>query len=272
MESVVTAGRTIVAAGLASIMLASHTMAQSDGSNGTLDERIVSGLSQSDVSITATFSGQEIFVYGAIERSRFLEEGETPPDVILVVEGPEEPILIRKKERIAGIWANRFSALISAAPSFYAVSSSRPVSDILSPHEIEIYDIGLAQTILAPGTATGPDEPEVYRQAAVRLKRTDGLYRRLPDGVRVLGESLFDSRIQLPSNIVEGDYRMRVLLVRDQQVIDTHQLIIPVRRTGIGQWIYRLAQDEPFTYGILAILVGLLAGWMAAEAFRRLQA
>lgn len=234
-----------------------------------LQEYITSGVSQPSISITANFSGEEILIYGAIERSRLLEEEEPGPDVILVVEGPPEPILVRHKKRVAGIWVNRHASLITGAPSFYLLGSTAPLEDILDPHGIEIHDIGPGQAVLSPGSTEEGEDPEDYRLAAIRIKEASGLYQVNPGSVRVIGKSLFESRVELPSNITEGDYRVTLMLVRDRFVLDSHTEIIPVRRTGLERFIYRLAQDEPHTYGLLSIFVAILAGWLAAEGFRR---
>lgn len=236
-----------------------------------LQEYITTGVSQPSVSITANFSGEEILIYGAIERSRLLEEDEPGPDVILVVEGPAEPVMVRRKERIAGIWINRHFSIITGAPSFYALGSTAPLEEILDPHVIEIHDIGPDQAVLAPGSTEEGENPEDYRLAAIRIKEANDLYRVQPGSVDLIGKSLFESRVQLPSNITEGDYRVTIMLVRDRFVLDSHTEIIPVRRTGIERWIYRLAQDEPHTYGLLSIFVAIFAGWAASETFRRLR-
>ena len=82
-------------------------------------EKLVLGLSQDEVSITATFTGSELLIFGAISR-------ETPPPqnselgVIIAVAGPNVPVTIRRKERVAGIWINTESANIDIAPSFYS--------------------------------------------------------------------------------------------------------------------------------------------------------
>lgn len=236
-----------------------------------LQEKIAVGLSKEDVDITADFSGEEILVYGAIERNRFLLEGEHPPDVILVVLGPERPNVVRRKERILGIWVNRAHSTISAAPSFYAVGSTRPLEEILTPHQIEIHDIGLEQVLLVPGEVSDGSDPEEFRDAAVRLLRDAGYYQILPESVRVPGDSLFSSRIRLPASIVEGDYLLRIHLARDGLVIDTHELVIPVRRAAFEQWIYRSAHEDPLSYALASILVAILAGWFASALFRRIR-
>ena len=64
-------------------------------------EEIVAGLSQSRVSITARFEGSEILIYGAVKRDAPPPEGPKL-EVIVTVEGPSTPLVIRRKERVAG--------------------------------------------------------------------------------------------------------------------------------------------------------------------------
>lgn len=239
-------------------------------SDTPLRESIVTGTSKADIPITATFSGDEFLIFGAIERNRLLDESEAPPDIILLVKGPERPMLVRKKERAAGIWVNRHFAEFSAVPSFYAVASSAPVEDIVREHDIEIHDIGFEQALLMPGTTTDAEFADNYRKAAIDLHRDAGLYTVLPGNVRLIDKSLFAASIHLPSNIIEGDYGISVLLARDDEIVQAENFIIAVRKTGIGRWIYRLAQEKPLTYGLLSILFAIAAGWFASETFRRL--
>ena len=49
------------------------------------------------------FTGANIFLFGAIEGEI---SPDNKPDVIVVVRGPEKPLIARKKERIAGVWVN----------------------------------------------------------------------------------------------------------------------------------------------------------------------
>ena len=89
-------------------------------------ETIVAGLSQNRVAITAQYDGSEILVYGAVRRDAPLPEGQRL-EVIITVEGPATPLVIRRKARTAGIWVNAASVTIDAAPSFYAVATTGPL-------------------------------------------------------------------------------------------------------------------------------------------------
>ena len=44
----------------------------------------------------------------------------------MTIHGPNRPIVVRKKERIAGLWMNGPSKTFPSVPGFYAVLASRP--------------------------------------------------------------------------------------------------------------------------------------------------
>jgi uncharacterized protein (TIGR02186 family) len=225
-----------------------------------------------DVAITATFEGSKIFVYGAIERDWFPQPGEPAADVIVSVTGPSAPVTVRKKDRLGPIWANAESLVISSAPSFYAVAATGPLSDILRPVDDANHRIGLDRAVFIAGLPgfTGVDVND-FRRAVIRLRQRTGRYDESAGKVRLRGPTLFETAIELPANIVEGDYLARVFLLRDGRVRDVYSTVIAVRKTGLERIIYTTAQEQPLIYGILSILVALLAGWGASEAFTRLR-
>ena len=85
-------------------------------------EELVLGLSASEVDITATFDGSDILVFGAVKRDR---PSPGPLDVAVAVSGPLRPLVVRHAERTFGIWVNTASVAVDAAPSFYAVATTR---------------------------------------------------------------------------------------------------------------------------------------------------
>lgn len=230
-------------------------------------EEIVSGVSTSDVSITANFNGTAIMVYGAAMRMA------PPPDwpllqVIVTVEGPATPLVIRKKERVAGIWLNRGAVQIASAPSFYAVATTGDLSDVLTPAEDAKYQISIPSTIKA---VSGREDEEAYVEALQRIRESAGQYRLAQGSVLLLRQSLFRTDITLPANLIEGAYRVRIFLTRDGKVIDMQQNVIDVQKTGVERWLYKLAIQQPLAYGVISLLMAMVAGWGASAMFRRLR-
>ncbi len=228
-------------------------------------EDIVSGVSQSDVSITTNFNGTAILIYGAAIRDA------PPPDwpllqVIVTVEGPSTPLVIRKKERVAGIWQNRGVVDIASAPSFYAVATTGPLEDILSPGEDATYHVSIPSTIQA---ISGKEDEEAYVAALQRIRAASGQYRLAENSVLLLRQALFRTDVTLPANLVEGDYRVRIFLTRGGKVIDMQENVIDVQKAGLERWLYNLAMQQPLAYGVISLALAMIAGWGASELFRR---
>ena len=232
-------------------------------------ESVVAGLSQHSVSLTTNFSGSQLFVYGAIDLRDGAAQGDAPHHIIVTITGPSAPVEVRKKERAYGIWINGRGVRVDSAPSLYAVATSGPIRQILSYTDELRHRIGLDHVIqLIDPPAWAKDEREEYRRAVARIREADGLYSIRPNTVILKSDVLFETRIKLPADLIEGDYAARIFLLREKAVLDVFEETIRVRRAGVGQLIYASAQDYPALYGIVSILVALAAGWLASAFFR----
>lgn len=233
-------------------------------------ETIVAGLSQNRIAIKADFSGSEIMIYGAVRREAPPPEGQ-PLHVIITIEGPPSPLTIRRKDRVAGIWINDASVTVDSAPSFYAVASTGPLGLILTRTEDQRHRITLPGTIRAVGISAQASNAPEFLDALLRIYEEQGRYRLSEDVVRFSEATLFRSDVILPANVTEGDYRVRIFLVRGGIVIDTLERRIGVRKEGFERYVYNMAQERSLTYAALSILIALFAGWAASEIFRRLR-
>ena len=233
-------------------------------------EEIVAGLSQNRVQITTDFNGSAILIYGAIKRSA--------PDpmapalaVVVTVEGPSFPLTIRKKDRVAGIWLNTESVGVNAAPSFYAVATSAPLAESLSETDDLRYRITLQHLIQAIGISGEAENSEDFIAALERVRIQQGRYRIEENSVQLVENTLFRADVTLPSDLVEGNYKVRMFITRGGRVLDMKESTIFVRKAGLERFLFNLAQQQPFLYGLLSLVIAALAGWGASEAFRVLR-
>ena len=234
-------------------------------------EKIVAWLSQNRVAITANFDGSEILIYGAVKRDTPAPVGPRL-EVVITIEGPSERQVIRRKEKVAGIWINRGAVTISAAPTFYVVATTAPMAEVLSATDDLRYHISIRQAIRAIGTSAESDNAPDYIAALERIRRADDEYRIAEGSVQLLEETLFRADVVLPSNLIEGRYRVRIFLTRGGKVVDSHERIIAVRKAGLERSLYNFAHEQPLGYGIASLVLALLAGWGASAGFRFLRA
>lgn len=230
-------------------------------------ETIVSGLSQNRVSITADFDGSEILVYGAVKRDAPAPSGK-PIEVIITVEGPSTPVYVRRKDRVAGIWVNNASVRVDSAPSFYAVATTGPLRHILSDTENLRRRISIDRMIRAVGITAEADQSQEFLLALQRVRTGEDRYRLLEGRVEMTEDTLFRTDVVLPANLTEGEYKVRLYLLRDRQVIATQERLIGVRKEGLERFIFTMAHEQSLLYGLLSLLLAGLAGWGASAAFR----
>jgi uncharacterized protein (TIGR02186 family) len=229
-------------------------------------EGVVAGLSQDRIDITADFDGSDILIYGAVKREAPLPPG--PLDVIVTVEGPSMPERVRRKSRIFGVWLNTDAVTIDLAPSFYAVATTAPFSQIISDTEDLRHSISIPKAIRSVGAPQTVENSQDFTDALIRLRTARGLYSLNEGSVRLTEQTLFRTDIDLPANLVEGNYKTRIFLVRDKSVVSLYEKTIFVRKVGLERWLFRLAHQQPAAYGILALVIAAAAGWGASAAFR----
>ncbi len=233
-------------------------------------EEVVAGLSQARVAITANFAGSEILIFGAVKREAPIPD-DAPLDVIITVAGPSDPVVVRRKARKLGIWVNTDSVTIDDAPSFYAISTTAPLNEILTETEDFRHKISIPHAIRAVGNAEIVPDSETFTEALIRIRTASDLYQTLPGTIDLSEETLFRGNIALPSNLTEGDYITRIFLTRDGTVIDAFETTLDVRKVGLERWIYTLAHEKPLIYGLLSLAIAIAAGWGASTVFRYLR-
>jgi uncharacterized protein (TIGR02186 family) len=231
-------------------------------------ESVVTGISTENIALTADFDGSELFIFGAIRRDAPVPEGAPPLDVIITVKGPLRPVTVRRKERRLGLWINTESVRVREAPSFYAIASTRPLDDLLTETERLRHQIGMDQAVRRVGGHPTLTDTSSFTDAVVRLRLEDGLYAQLDGGVKLAEDTLFQTRIEMPANLVEGIYAAEFFLVRDRAVISSGTTTVSVQKAGIERWLFNLSRNEPLLYGLLSVALALFAGWLAAAVFR----
>lgn len=233
-------------------------------------ETVVAGQSRDEIGITASFNGSEVLIYGAVRRNA--PEPEGPPlEVIVTLEGPAGAVTIRKKTREAGIWVNTQEVGVAGTPSFYAVASTGPLADILDPAEDTRQRISVPLAVRAFSGPLEVDDARPFTEALLRIREAEGQYSLSEGSVTLVEGTLFRADFKLPADLVEGDYKTRIFLLRGGKVIDSYRAALPVRKVGIERALFLLSRQQPFAYGLLSLAIAVAAGWAASAAFRLLR-
>ncbi len=235
------------------------------GSNMALAvEKLVADLDQRSVQITTDFNGAELLLFGALKRASI-------DDIAIIVTGPSKKISVRRKEKVVGIWLNTENADVVGMPSFYHVLSTRPLEDIASTNTMRINKIGFEHIPfkLAPESSIDEGPLDEWKPALIRNMKKTGLWSEKTGAIDVIGDVLFRTNIQIPANIIPGEYEVRTIHFRDGAVLDDSMTKLDVVKSGLSAKIYYFAHHYAPFYGIFAIIFAVASGWLAAVAFRK---
>jgi hypothetical protein len=132
---------------------------------------LVPDVSQRAIEIAYSFTGAELLLFGAIlypaATARPIPRIK-PADIVVVVKGPTQSVLVREKEKVAGIWVNAESMRYRSAPSFYAIASSKPIREIVDERTRAIYELGVDSLQLSPASGAAPEVQAALRSRAGR--------------------------------------------------------------------------------------------------------
>lgn len=234
-------------------------------------EELVAGLSQDQIQITSNYTGSDLVVFGAIEQPPDVDEDTQPSrrDVVVVVRGPSATMDVRRKDRIAGIWINNREVTLDGMPAYYYVASTQPLDKIAPPYMLARYQIGFDHVKPQSTSTHKIARAELFRQAVVRERARAHLFIEAPNGVEFLGYSLFRVHVPVPAGAPRGQYTAEVYLFRDGVVMSAQSTPLFVEQTGLERGLFNFAHNEPVGYGLAAVLMAVLLGYLSSLIFRQ---
>ena len=227
------------------------------------DNKMTAEVSTDLVQINTGFDGMNLLLFGTTNKAN---------DIIIVIKGPLETNIIRKKTRVASIWINTEKVIIENVPTFYAIASTRPLEQIAAQSILKEYGIGANNfpiNLLKQPNAKTMDISDEYKNALIRLKNKLGLYIDNPIKIKLIEGQLFKANIKFPANVSTGEYTAKIYSFKNGLLLDVINKPILVKKIGIGADVFRLAHSHSALYGIIAILIAIASGWIAAAIFRK---
>ncbi|RYD47875.1 MAG: hypothetical protein EOP60_16665 [Sphingomonadales bacterium] len=232
---------------------------------------LVPDVSQRDIEIAYSFTGAELLLFGAIlyPGGRVPADGEKPADIVVVVKGPTQSVLVREKEKVAGIWINADRMRYRSAPSFFAVASSKPIRSLVDERTRAIYELGLDSLQLSPASGAAPQVQDRFDKGLADLKARGGLYYEAPKAVEITDGVLYRARVKIPARVPVGKFTAETFLIRDGRVLAAAVRPIHIRKSGFERFVATSAEEHGWIYGLVAVALSVLFGWGAGAIWRR---
>ncbi|MET3792141.1 TIGR02186 family protein [Aquamicrobium terrae] len=233
-------------------------------------EGIQIGLSTEHISITAGFSGADLTIFGALENVDPEVARQGRYDVIVVLEGPARRIVVRRKDRVLGVWINLQSEEFENVPVSYSVATTRPFQDITEPVSYRQLSLGTNNIYLQPADPEGnPLTIAEFTKALRNRKVAAGLYSENVGGVRFLSQNLFRATVRLAPDAPVGTHKARAFLFKNGMFVKESSAQLEIRKAGFEQAVFRLAHNHGLFYGALSVAFAMAVGWLGSIVFRR---
>ncbi len=235
-------------------------------------ERLIVSVSNHRVTVTPNYAGEELVLFGSVERDAQTPSMRASYDLVVTVLGPRADMVTRRKERKFGIWINTDSRQFLKVPGYLALFANRSFEAIAPPEVQRRQQLGLNNVLLTQ--RVGPDYADVvpndaFRSAFVRLQSQHGLYREDISAVTFLTPTLFRTGSPLPAAVPIGTYEVEIKLFANGTFISKTETAFEIVKIGFEQFVATTARQNGLIYGLVTTAMALITGWMASIVFRR---
>ena len=225
-------------------------------------ERLVVALSTQEVRIASNFSGATVSLFGVIERDSQAVSRTGPYEVVVIAKGPPQDVLVQRRKRVFGIWMNDAGERFRSIPSYWGLFTTPGGQDLVQREEGPEVDPSLRWL--------GPQgHRTALRHAIAERRRGSGLYVENFEGVDRLTDTFFTTEIPLPGIVNDGRYSIDVVLYNDGLPLDVEKTHVNIAKVGFEQRLFDLAQAAPLLYGLAAVALALVTGYVGGVVFRR---
>lgn len=227
-------------------------------------ESLVVTVEPSRIAVSSSFSSGTVVIFGAVQTNA---PPSAPYDVAVIVSGPPQTVVTRRKGRVGGIWVNQDSRTFRNVPSFLGVNTTRAPETLASPEVLRRQGIGLKYALFDAGVPPDGDDPYLINLVNIRVQQ--GLFNERAAAVTFLSQTVFRTEIPLPDNVPVGDYAVNLKLFQNGNMVSETVSSFTVAKIGVEEFVVKAAADYSLFYGLSIMSMGLFTGWLASVAFRR---
>jgi uncharacterized protein (TIGR02186 family) len=231
-------------------------------------ESIQIGLSTDTIGIGAEFSGAEITIFGALTGADPLIQRQGRYDIVVVLEGPEMPLILYRKSRVLGMWMNTDSQRFDQVPLSYIASSTRKIQDITDKKTFKQLSLGIEALAFESNRYQALRDTE-FSNAFKALSRKSGRYSEAAGTVEFISPNLFRATLELPANVPVGKHKARAFLFRNGTFIKESSTGLQIEKAGFEQSLVTFSHTNSLLYGLGAIAIAMLIGWLGRVVFRK---
>lgn len=224
-------------------------------------------------------SGGDLFlVPNAVPIGFFFHDGKvsvtgTLPsgcDAALIVQGRNQETTMNIRGRKLGLWMTVGRATFEDAPAFYQCLTSKPIAQMASRETAAENGLSLERIkremkmhVEGKGRSSW-DEDRDWKNEFVEFKKASGLFSVQEGALTVVGGQGGVEKVQgeivFPARSREGDYRVVLVGFKEGNAVARIEGTVSVALKPAVAFLRDLAMEHGWLYGIVAVMVALLAG------------
>ena len=221
-----------------------------------------------DVQIKPGILGTSVVLFGATPAGK--------RDIMIEIVGPPKNQIMQEKRRFFGIWLGRGKSYYTNVPSYYNILSSKPFMEITSQNNLNKLGLGVGNLPLGRANIKHSSIKQVEFDDRLRSEMVDSgqFFEKegnidLRSGPGKVG--LFRTEFLLPPNSLQGKYFVRYFLFQNGEAISYAESSIDLKQAGFARLIWIFANKFALLYGIIAVILSGLLGWIVSILFTRLK-
>ncbi|MBI1422340.1 MAG: hypothetical protein GC149_02660 [Gammaproteobacteria bacterium] len=225
------------------------------------DHSLVTGMQTEHVDVTINFTGQDTLIFGALAKQG---------DVIIKVSSPDMNMDLSHKRAVGPFWLDGGKLTVRKTPGLYYLLSSKPLDEIVVADEEQKYGLHLHDALKhAEVDTTAAAAMGNWQDAFIDLKKAAGLFRKIPDAVKLQEKRLFIATIQLPANIPLGTYQLDIYLAQHGHIISHQTRHLDVNQVQLEHWIANAVNKHSWLFGVSFTIFAMALGLTFGMALRR---
>ena len=227
---------------------------------------LVIDTNERDVEIQPGISGTKIVLFGATPSGK--------RDIIIEVVGPPKNQTMQEKRRYFGFWLGRGKSYYKNVPSYYNLLSSKPLEEITNQEGLNKLGLGIEHLPLGKADIKYSSIKQFQFDKRLRSEMfEDGQFLENEENIVLRSGpgkvGLFKTEFSLPPNSLQGKYFVRYFLFQNGEAISYAESIIDLKQAGFARLIWIFANRFALLYGIIAIILSGLLGWVVSLIFNR---
>jgi len=167
------------------------------------------------------------------------------------------------------MWMNAGDLTISDIPSLYFYALTNP--DLTTMPSAPWGYAALERQSHITG-AVQPEGEAFFFKQFIALKESEGMFRSYSDGIATelspQGTKRITKVFWLPARVPPGVCQVLLHVIQDGSTIFEKQRELQITKVGLPSLVWTMAHAQPVLYGIAAVIIALIAGFLMGFFFK----